>query len=226
MEHYTDTPGYWITLGCVVPHSQYTQGIDPMFSRIGYYDFGQSRWDALGFEITQKETILGAQDVALTHETHAPSSFGFIPRYSGYKTKSNILNGCLSLRSLRNSYAPFTLDRLFNTTDIKAQKRAGSGNEYIIAESVFTLPIAGEWARFIGKDLSHGNFNRIFYNAYDTKPETGRGTDVAPTLLEPHEDNFIIHNIIKVSMISPLLSLKKSFDTGVGDGHTISVEKA
>lgn len=215
--------GYWISMLAIVPNSGYCQSVD--LSTIGHltrFDFPNQEWDALGFEITQKDQVCGAEDVYT--DVTAPAgtesaSFGYVPRLTHCKYKPNIANGNISLRSSRTTFLPYMLDRWFSTNEIQVKEVDNEGvTEYQITDTPYNIPVASEEWRYLTKHDYMGNFNRVFYNS-------GYASQVLNVALAP-EDNFIVHNLLDVKYIAPLLPIGESFDTDAQDDNALSVTKA
>lgn len=219
-----DKFGYWLTLTTVVPESGYYQGYLRENRHLTRYDFFMPEFDALGYQVLERGEIMddyncdngdlsswlpvnGLYAGAFSRK----SAFGFVPRYSEYKTGRNIVNGDLSLVGLRNSMAPYTLDRRISAGNVVAA--AVSYNGDIIKNKVvrpdFVPSLVYDDFRRIDPTDHLGQYNRIFnYGLNDL-------------------DHFIIHNIFDVDAIAPMKSLTTSFDTySEEDDTSISVTKA
>lgn len=243
-EYHTKTFGYYIALGAMVPNSAFAQGIDPNLKHRTKFEFYNGAFDALGFQITEKSSIYGSNDVSLNKEVGTSGSFGFIPRYSEYKTAQNILNGMMSLRSTRYSYLPYTLDKYITPTNLvgipvdnngKIEGDDGFDEKNIVSYTMkyveHSIPIASSAWRYIGKYQWLGNFNRIFNNEgyEDANPTKTRANTLSANdryIYDPIEDNFIIHNLFDIHVNANMLSMADSFDTDSFDNDAISTEKA
>lgn len=242
--YHTTTFGYYIALGVIVPNSSYCQSVDPTLKHRTKFEFYTGAFDALGFQITQKDAIFGSNDTSINGAGAPSASFGFIPRYSEYKTAFNVLNGMMSLRSTRYSYLPYTLDKFITPSNLIGIPVDSSGKEegdegfdpsaiatYKIKFAQHDIPIASTAWRYIGKYNWIGNFNRIFNNEgyEDATYERSRGSNLSANdrlLYDPIEDNFIIHNLFDIHVNANMLSMADSFDTDSFDNDAISTEKA
>lgn len=220
--------GCWISMMAIVPDSGYCQAIDAAtINHLTRFDFPNSEFDALGFEITQKDQVCAAEDVFINEDNNNPGeespSFGFIPRYSHCKVKNNVANGCISLRSTRTTYLPYMLDRWISGTQLisRPHEEQDGTTSYEIEYSNSNIPIASPEWRYLNKADYLGNLNRVFYN---------QGSKVSTVAdlnnLRPIDDNFIVHNYIEASYIMPLLPISESFDTDENADHTLSVSKS
>lgn len=226
--HYTtDAPGYWITIGTIVPDAGWYQGLAPDSGILDFrrYDEYFGEWDAVGFEVSNKDQVVCDGSVStLVQAGSDPVPFGYIPRYSRHKVTQNICNGDVSLRSLRNDALPYTLDRFITPKEIEVEHLSGEGaNEiFSVVKRENDIPIADPVYRYIGLWNFIGNFDRIF-QLYDQEDnvdslvyEQGFG--------EP--DHFIIHNYFDMTYMAPMLSMKDSYDTDSFEASTMDVTKA
>lgn len=244
-EYHTKTFGYYIALGVVVPNSNFAQCVDPVLKHRTKFEFFTGQFDAVGFQITEKSSVFGSNDVSLNGTEGSSGSFGFIPRYSEYKTAFNILNGMMSLRSSRYSYLPYTLDKYISPVNYVGIPKDSNGKsegdegfdpklvtQYVIKTSKHNIPIASTAWRYIGKYNWIGNFNRIFNNegyedsTYISSRSPHNMSAEDRFLYDPIEDNFIIHNLFDININANMLSLADSFDTDSFDQDAISTEKA
>lgn len=216
--------GYWISMFAIVPNSGYCQSIDAStVNHLTRFDFPIGEFDALGNEITTKEQVCGAEDVFLgdsSTDGAESASFGFIPRLTHCKVKHNVANGCISLRSTRLTYLPYTLDRWITTNeiDVSPHEESDGSTSYLITDRVSNIPIASEAWRYPTRFDYLGNFNRIFQNSgYDAQILN----DVFPI-----DDNFIVHNLVECKYIAPLLPISESYDTDGDANNALSVTKA
>lgn len=224
--HYTtDAPGYWITLACCVPDAGWFQGLAPDSGVLDFrrYDEYWSEYDAVGFEISNKDQVVCDGSVStIVKAASDPVPFGFIPRYSHHKVTQNIVNGDISLRSLQNDALPYTLDRYITPKSLHATYISGEGAAqfYSVVTNENEVPISSPEYRYLGKTLFMGNFDRIFQQ-YDL------ATDFDSTLFDyyPNPDHFIVHNYFDVSYMAPMLSMQDSYDTDSFDNDTMSIEK-
>jgi hypothetical protein len=212
------TFGVWLTLTVVVPESGFYQGYLRENRHIARNDFFTEAYDALGYQVTERGEV--TSDYTAQGPMFSPASveytkgFGFMPRYSEYKTSQNIVNGDLSLRGLRNSMASFHLDRQFPTEKLskRTQYNSATGETKIITnvDNPAYLPTTVfDGFRAIDQTDIVGNYNRIF---------TYMGNDF---------DHFVIQNVFKVRAVAPWKPLSSSFDTfDDEDNSSIKVQKA
>lgn len=220
-----DTFGYIVSYLTVVPVSGYVQGIDRNLMHLHRYDFADPQLDAIGFQLTQKGEYVGASDVYnyddIENLDYFTEGFGFIPRYTEYKTQPhNILNGDLSRRATRNSMLPYTLDRWYTTRGLtyKQNQSQGVASDVSFTDG-YTPTVVNSYMRTIGMSGAMGNFNRIFV---DNGVQTDI-TDISKFGNYISEDQFIIHNVYDVKRISVLKPISESFEAGE-DGSFMTVE--
>lgn len=224
-DHFTtDTWGYVIIMSCIVPDAGYCQALDADLTRISKDDQFQAEFDAVGLEASRKSYIFGDYSVCVpdpdnaNHFADFSGTFGFIPRYTSKKIVTNKVNGLLSLRSVRNSFLGYTLDRFLTPPDVVDAGLEYSGG-YRNNMGVYNSLLAGTAWRYLCANGVTSNFNRIFYN--NVEHQSGRfgpETDIY--------DNFIVHNFIDVKANAPMLSISDSFDTDAFENDTLDVEKA
>lgn len=221
MKFNADCAGYLIILSTIVPRTGYCQGVSGDLLHTERFDFFNPEFDALGMQITPELMYMCGEDSANyaggTDSAHA-GSFGYIPRYSEYKYKTNVVNGDISLASTRTELLPYTLDRFISPSGFSAEL-SGTDMKYKYHHAV---PIqVNPSLRFLGKDEFFGNFDRIF----NENTQGGRAGYRDSIFGTPLEDNFIVHNMFNIKVAAPCKPLSESFDTDEYE-HTMSVEKA
>lgn len=221
-----DEYGYWITIAAIVPQAGYCQAVDGNNFSVNKEDFYNPEFDGLGMEATKFGQIIGALDWSRGDEkTKLPSSFGFAPRYSRLKTMFNVMNGDFNQRSTRNSYLPFTLDKIIDVGDEIQTDVAENENEEIFLTSrvlpANNLPTAGNSWRYNSRYFWLGNFNRIFVNEGTNSAvlksvwQSLRGLSGQDSfeINWRSYDNFLIHNVLDFVTWSPMLPIEDSFET-------------
>lgn len=203
------TFGYFIVLTTIVPDSGYFQGIDPTLFAIDRYTLPSADFDALGFEVTPKCFLTSGNDIAYTQaEDVSDIGFGFVPRFSAFKTRKNIVNGDMSRRGTISSYAPYYLDRILQQNSIRATKN--SNGSYSVVPFTSKLPLASEVWRYPTRYPWLGDFDRIFYNSGNVTAFSSDYNDLAAT---PHDDNFLIQSVISLKLTNHLKPIAMSYDT-------------
>ena len=230
--------GFWITLAVVAPVSGYCQSLDMNNACVMKEDFYNPEFDGLGMEANPKLVVCASQDVnsieSLETNKSLDATFGFIPRYSRLKVASNVMNGDFNLRSTRNSYMPYTLDKILNVGDKNyrttfSDDRHGMGVSQVVLFEPEDLPIAGNVWRFNGRYPFLANYNRIFANQGNFDNSLSRQADLSFEFTDSMLDNFLIHNAIRFDWYAPVLPIEDSFEThdDGNEGKTdMSVAKA
>lgn len=214
--------GYIIALSSVVPKSGYYQGTDTSLYGLDRFTLPSSDFDALGYEVTHNGFILGDNG----YYNNAPSTskvpgysdgFGFIPRFSGFKFKKNIVNGDMSRRGTINSMSPYYLDRILQTGD--AIFNLQENNNYKLYKDIGNqVPKASEVWRYPTRYTWLGDFDRLFYN-----DSVLHGTYNFSADNEPLDDNFIVQNVFDGKITDCLKPLSMSYDTFDEDIDNTSV---
>lgn len=218
--------GYWITLAVVAPLSGYCQSLDMNNVCIRKEDFYNPEFDGLGYEANPKLAVVAAQDVnsiesqALSTDAtkSLDANFGFVPKYSSLKVAANVMNGDFNLRSTRNSYMPYTLDKIINVGDKRYRAIFSVDNKGLAVTTgelfePVDMPIAGNVWRFNGRYPFLSNYNRMFANQGSYDESLSRQFDLSYELTDTMLDNFLVHNAIKMDWYAPVLPLSDSFET-------------
>lgn len=241
--------GYWITLFAIVPEAGFCQAIDKSVEALEKFDFYNPEFDGLGYEASSKANVVASSDVsnevvpgvdAAQRVGSVDSTFGFVPRYSGLKIANNVMNGDFNLRSVRDTYLPYSLDRFIELNHLEAEEQSnGTGVDQLalkisVRNFPSVIPVAGNTWRFIARYPWIGNFNRIFANMgkeytlyrYGDADDDDVGQVADYEIADSSYDNFLIHNVLNVQSYAPMLPIADSFETD-DDGRTdMSIEKA
>ena len=133
----SDTFGQYITICCVVPDTNYSQGVDYNIFHCSPTTFPRPDFDSLGFQTSMKNVVTTNSEY-LNKAPVTKQPFGYVPRFFECKTKLNRLNGELTLPSTRNSFLPYTLDR-FITPNYMEVKSTGTGTyQFVSAHSALS----------------------------------------------------------------------------------------
>lgn len=232
-----DQFGYWITIAAIVPESGYMRQFDPTLFARDKFSFYNPDFDSMGFEASTKRVVVGGCDWNETTPIATgtlDATFGYCPRYFGWKFSTNINNGDMTLRGVRNSYLPFTLDKLIPVCEPRFERLPSGALKRILELEAANLPIADERVyRPIGKYPWMAHYDRIFAEddslnipPYKTFGELLRDQDLSAFLVNSY-DNFLIHNIVNFVAYSPMKPVEESFETtDEDDKSTMSVQKA
>lgn len=203
--------GFFICLSAIVPDSRYFQGCDTSLYGIDKYTLPTTDWDALGYEVTPLGAVFGdnnlCSDELIKNNKYNRTSkgFGFMPRFSGYKVKKDIINGDMSRRSTMDDLSPYYLDRIITNQNCDVQLDAAKN--YIVNFTTGSDIRDPQILRYACRYPYLGNFNRIFYNS--GKIVHGVSTDNEPLL----DDNFIVQSVFDMRVSDGLKPISISYDT-------------
>lgn len=228
---HSDRHGYLLCISAIVPKSGYFQGNDTSLYGLDRFTLPSADFDALGMEVTPFGFIAG--DIGFTDMTASTdqkldysAGFGFVPRFSGYKFKKNIVNGDMSRRSLIDSMSPYYLDRILQTGDALYQSLAD--NKFAQIRQFYpSLPKASEQWRYLTRYPWLGDYDRIFYNddvyhGSTSTPVDSSSEDIDGYAARP--DNFIVQSLFTMKIQDVLKPLAMSYDTFDEDSDNTSTE--
>lgn len=226
---HSDKHGYLLCISAIVPKSGYFQGTDTSLYGLDRFTLPSSDFDALGMEVSPVGFVagdIGFTDITASTPLDYSSGFGFVPRYSGFKFKKNIVNGDMSRRSLIDSMSPYYLDRILQTGDALYQSLPG--NKYaLVHQSLPSIPKASEQWRYLTKYPWLGDYDRIFYND-DVYHGSYSGHVYSPSSnideLAARPDNFIVQSLFTMKIQDYLKPLTMSYDTFDEDSDNTTTE--
>ena len=212
------THGFVFVMSCIVPITNIFQGNDPTLYAIDNDTIPHPEFDALGYEFTPKGVfmsdnfLLGVKDdLSLTTK-----GFGWVPRYTGFKVKKNIVNGDMYCGYFKRDLLPYFNDRLIlnhsaqciDVTDTDG-KPTGNFRFYFNTNNV---PSASTSWQQICKYGFLSNYNRLFYNV---KSDTDFvSTESGDFIFDYGEfDNFICQTVFDVKVKNWLKPVQNSYDT-------------
>lgn len=218
----TTTHSIVLSFSVIIPRTQYVQGVNPLLTHVNRSDFYNPMFDGLTLLPTRKSALYCGDSLFFNDDNK--SSFGNIPIYSEYKTKSSgILSGDLSLRSTRATYDSFTLDEIISDSsnvvyDDDSNLKSGT---YSYVGYDFNDIVCGTMWRYLGRWLWLGRFDRIFVNNrlsfsdfQDTLYPISVTRDISSTRnLVRTDDNLIVHSVVDMSLNSPMVPLSGSWMT-------------
>lgn len=221
--------GYVICLSCIVPDSNFFQGYDPTLYAVTPEQRPNADLDAFGYEATPLASIAPLNDVSLSQRAVKLNnkSFGFVPRYSSFKTRKDIINGDMSRRGSINGYAPYYLDKILTSQLVDATEV--SQGVYTIIDRSSALPLATESWRYTCRFPWLGNFNRIFssnnYAPYSLVEDKDTDNYYTEQIID---DLFIVQSVFDMRLVNCLKPMSESYDTFDddvnGDNERISQE--
>lgn len=213
----SDTYGFFIVLSWIDVNNNYYQGTDPQLFMLNNTQVPTSEFDALGYEATPRSAVWTDNNISIRNDRFLRQKgfgisvpindkfgFGFVPRYSGFKTCKDIVNGDFSRNPLRNDLPAFYLNKMLVRRYITTDPQ-----NYV--ESV-DLPVASDLWRYNFPLNWMGNYNRIFYNSGHLF--WNDGTEPADPSAKI-DDNVLIHNVVDLTEVNSLKPLTESYDTQV-----------
>ena len=208
-----DKDGYFILIQWIEPDEDYYSFLNPELQYYTQADEARPEYDALGYELTPKSCAWTDNQISAMDDSISNSdSFGYIPRYSGWKYVPNIVSGDLRLRRYEGEMKTFYLDR----DPILHQLKLDSSPTATPALVVQKAPTASEIWRYLGKYPQLQNFNRIFYNS-EFSVNSSFDIDGNVNIGKHVPDNFIIHNVLDVTLRNRLKPMALSYDTFIDD---------
>lgn len=211
--------GFLFVMSCIVPQANIFQGNDPTLYAVDNDTIPHPEFDALGYELTPALVILPDNFVSdgLDTKDYSTEGFGFVPRYTGFKTKKNIVNGDMCCGYFKRDLLPYFNDRYIvnNRMNVVPNKTDSKKFQLIIANNL--APRASTSWQQICRYGSLSNFNRLFYNS----------GEFAPTLDNSavFTDNFICQTVFDVKLTNWMKPIQNSYDTvGDGDNSTINLD--
>lgn len=224
-----DEFGYWVTLFAICPESGWCQGLDQTLLAYDADHLYNADFDGKGMELQPKTVVIGGSDWCLRASDSAAftSSFGVVPRHSRYKVAHNIMNGDFSLRGVRDSYQPFSLDKILNFGNRDAELEDASNFRYAVQKylTIADVPVAGNPWRYLNRYQWLANFERIF-TMFESNTELFNKLvrDIHNLsgfeLLYNMYDHFICMNVLDMVTYAPMLPIADSYGTtDDNDGH-------
>ena len=166
-------------------------------------------------EVTPRSVFVSHNDISdrskLPTDDLTDKSFGFVPRFTGFKFAKNTVNGDMSRRGSIDSMSPYYLDHIITSNQINT-KSVGDDFQYTLVSS--PVPSTSYDWRYVCKYPWLGNFLRLFIN--DVGPlDKGSFSAVAPVdyNLMCIDDSFICQTAFNVRVSNCLKPISLSFDT-------------
>lgn len=212
------THGFVFVMSCIVPITNIFQGNDPTLYAIDNDTIPRPEFDALGYEFTPKGVFLSdnfllgkSNDMNLTK-----GGFGWVPRYTGFKVKKNIVNGDMCCGYFKRDLLPYFNDRLIlshsgNYSDVYNGKDELQKGKFIFNIGANSVPSASTSWQQVCKYGFLANYNRLFYNI---KQDLNSDT-VSPFFPVDYGefDNFITQTVFDVRVTNWLKPVQNSYDT-------------
>lgn len=216
--------GYVISLAVIYPITKAVNGLPHYLKSLDRFTWYNPEFDGLSFEEVARNQV-----GHFTGTEYAGGSvrenqrFGFIPRYTSKKTStSNILNGGFALKSERNFWLPYSLDRViveneFGAVDLQYTAPSGSTpgkNTFRTFDNVGNatyFPTAGMTWRKIDNLVWKGNYDRIF--TLGTSQNADSAYVDLTQFANPLSDNFIVQTEINHNAYIGMLAVEDSWQT-------------
>lgn len=213
--------GFFIIFTNVAPKTGFYQGDDPTLYGVNRWTLPNTEFDGIGMELTPLSCVHASNGVCdkTVNKVLTSESFGYVPRYSGFKVHKDVVAGDMALRSSQASYAPYHLERILQPCILR------TNSDGTLSEVTETLPKASTSWRYPTRYNWLGDFNRLFYNdpflqeidlSHPTPVMDGSAASVPA-------DNFLIQCALDCELYSALKPLSQSFDT-VDEGEKPSME--
>ena len=223
------TFGYVICLSCIVPDANFFQGYDPTLFATTPDQRPNADLDAFGYEATPLASIQPLNDISLSQRAVNINnkSFGFVPRYTSFKSRKDIITGDMSRRGSINGFAPYYLDKILTSQLVDATQV--SKDVYTIIDRSSALPLATESWRYTCRFPWLGNYNRIFssnnYAPYSLVEDIDTDNYYTEQIID---DLFIVQSVFDMRLVNCLKPMSESYDTFDddvnGDNERISQE--
>lgn len=203
------THGFLFVFSCMIPQLRDFVGTDPTLYAVDTDKIPVPEFDALGFELTPRAALVGDNFVC-SHNEFSDKAFGFIPRYSGFKVKKDVVNGDMYLGYFKRDFQPYYLDRIPYNNYLDGFTKDTSNRYYMTLRTQLTPNASTAWQKVNG-NTAVGNFNRLFYD--EGKPHDSYG----------NTDNFIVQTVFDfkvTNFLKPISDSYQTFDESVDSSST------
>lgn len=216
--------GYVISLAVIYPITKVVNALPSYLKSLDRFTWYNAEYDGLSFEEVARNQVghlTGTEYVG--SQVRENQRFGFLPRYTSKKTStSNILNGGFALKSERNFWLPYSLDRViveneYSAVDVELlppdsqENQKNSFRTYDNASSASYFPTAGMTWRYIDNLVWKGNYDRIF--TLGTSQNADSSWVNLTLFANPSSDNFIIQTEIDHNAFINMLAVEDSWQT-------------
>lgn len=234
-EYEASEPGYWITLVSIVPEGGFAESLAPHVLAVKKFDYHHADFDSVGYEFDPKLLVQGSQPVAdfVSSSGSLADSFGQVPRYFRWKFPRNVMTGDFTLRSARDSVAPYSLEKYVDVGNRVSHKISGASTREVWSMAKLfkpaDMPIAGNVWRYPTRYPFIGQFNRIFNYSTGTYERWYRNVGTSQSEYEFFgwmADNFIFHMYFDAVNWQKKLPVSKSFETDEDGKFDSSMGKA
>lgn len=201
--------GFVFVFSCIVPVTNTFQGNDPTLLAVDLDTIPQPEFDALGYEATPRSVFVGDNGVSKASSRDYASTFGFVPRYTGFKCKKNVVNGDMYKGYFQTDLLPYFNDRILYNNRLDSNlvvDSSGHPTGVTFNISIDQVPDASTEFQKICRYHFLGDYDRLFYN---NSSDLTKGQDD----LYPSDDNFIVQSVFNVKVSNFLKPVQNSYDT-------------
>lgn len=228
--------GYVISLAVIYPITKVVNALPHYLKSIDRFTWYNPEYDGLSFEEVGRNQVghfTGTEYVG--SQVRENQRFGFLPRYTAKKTStSNILNGGFALKSERNFWLPYSLDRVIVENEYSAvgvellppdsqENQTNSFRTFDNSSSASYFPTAGMTWRYIDNLVWKGNYDRIF--TLGTSQNADSNWVNLTLFANPMSDNFIIQTEIDHNAYINMLSVEDSWQTQDDDKPHVNISQ-
>ncbi|WP_278699085.1 hypothetical protein [Leyella stercorea] len=194
--------GYLFMFSCIVPQVRDFVGSDPTLYALDLDTIPVPDFDALGMELTPRGAVVGDNFIC-SHNEFTNVSFGFVPRYSGFKVKKDVVNGDMYCGYYKRDLQPYYLNRIPYNNYMDENHKVKS----------HMSPSASISWQVLNGNTSVGNFNRLFYDEGN------------PFTYYDNPDNFIVQTVFDFKVRNFLKPISESYETfdDSNDNNTTNV---
>lgn len=193
--------GYLFMFSVIVPSVRDFVGSDPTLYAIDKDTIPVPDFDAIGMEVTPRGALIGDNFIASKRGEFTDKSFGFVPRYSAFKVKKDVVNGDMYLGHFKRDLQPYYLDRIPYNNFIENVVKKTNGHIYVEGLSFGNSPNSStNWQVLDGK-TNIGNFNRLFYDEGNISSDYNK------------PENFIVQTVFDFKVKNFLKPISESYET-------------
>lgn len=205
--------GYLFMFSVIVPQVRDFVGTDPTLYAIDKDTIPVADFDALGMEVTPRGALVGDNFIASQRGEFTGKSFGFVPRYSGFKVKKDVVNGDMYLGYFKRDLQPYFLDRIPYNNYINNVADEKNGSIHVVGLSFNKSPNSSTSWQVLDNKSNIGNFNRLFYDEGDISSEFN------------NPENFIVQTVFDFKVRNFLKPISESYETfdDSNDNNTTNV---
>lgn len=193
--------GYLFMFSVIVPSVRDFVGSDPTLYAIDKDTIPVPDFDALGMEVTPRGALIGDNFIASKRGEFTDKSFGFVPRYSAFKVKKDVVNGDMYLGHFKRDLQPYYLDRIPYNNFIENVVQEKNGLIHVNGLTFGNSPNSStNWQVLDGK-TNIGNFNRLFYDEGNISSDYNK------------PENFIVQTVFDFKVKNFLKPISESYET-------------